>query len=1144
MPRYSRLFNGDDSSLNTGYIDDGAAWESVGAGSLETEDLSYEPTSNGGALRLTTISETDAHERDGEERKSDCGFCHWYAQFLNRFPVLFCLILFALTAGGGAAAFVLYDIPSFSDPLKGFQARQTEINDRTSALGHFHQTRNDSHFYTLPRQSKRSVDGVQGPQADIPPLTTPPNGPSHQGLDQGENDIPSSSPPPTRSPTRMSTQSPGQDSTTYSRFSKSNTLTDGNPPSTDDAVTDTPIDEGSESSFDYSHISPVIPTVCREPAEGAQYKVRLVFSHLDDVDLFSTEALWSMCNLYTTRILMNATDMPQYYQDCEPSSLGSYAALIGGKESCLYILDEDVTELRYLLQECAQFFVSKDLTSDCGGSSCPGVPSNCTIGNVVFNTFQYLLPMNSASHIAEGDFKSVQHALMVTPFPRYSSEGQDVYKNNIMRHDIRDSVTKLSAVGAGFKFDLFSDFLVSNCIYLVIGIGLILLIVWLYTGSLFVTLMTIVDMVMSLIFAYFLYTVVFGLPFFPFMNVLAFVLIIGIGADDAFVYVDIWKKMRERHGGAPEKRVLVLQDTLHHAAVTMFVTSFTTSSALFSSVISSITALRCLAVYAGCAILINFIYTVTWLPAIVVIEDKYLQFRMCRERITPTTCYVKIKEKTKALTGCVRSFWETMLPLVVFKLRYLWIVLFTLLGVGGACCIFVKPKLQLPTKNDFQVFISSDYMEQYDQIYKKDFLFERGEKRVMPILFVWGVVPDDNGNPWDPDDEGFIVFDRSFNLSSKDSQQWLLDFCHDIRNQTFYSKADKASDFCFIEILKSAMETPCNNPALPFSPSPSCCNQTKFPYDPELFDHCAPFWTSSLRQVSGSVRFGEKTKFRVQSSMMTGLQLSFTSTTTDTLVYENISEFWYQIDNWGKEKMKNAPPGMAGGWFGSYSSNQMFFFDLQESLARGTKMSIALSLGMATMVLLFTTRNLLITLFATLSIGGTVFVTIGSLVLLGWELNILESTVMSLAVGLSVDFTIHYGVAYGLAPHKDRASRSTFAMVQLTSAITTAALSTFIAGAVMLPSVVLCYQQIGIFLTLVMTVSWFYANFFFMPLCRALGPEGNCAQIPVPSCSCCCASNQSLSADQRCCCCPNRQGHSLLDVSPAGDIDLGFVADT
>ena len=38
----------------------------------------------------------------------------------------------------------------------------------------------------------------------------------------------------------------------------------------------------------------------------------------------------------------------------------------------------------------------------------------------------------------------------------------------------------------------------------------------------------------------------------------------------------------------------------------------------------------------------------------------------------------------------------------------------------------------------------------------------------------------------------------------------------------------------------------------------------------------------------------------------------------------------------------------------------------------------------------------------------------------GWELNILESVVISLSIGLSVDFTLHYGIMYKLAVDTDR----------------------------------------------------------------------------------------------------------------------------
>jgi hypothetical protein len=62
-----------------------------------------------------------------------------------------------------------------------------------------------------------------------------------------------------------------------------------------------------------------------------------------------------------------------------------------------------------------------------------------------------------------------------------------------------------------------------------IGAGgtFVLVCMWLYTGSLFVTIMTVIAIVFSLGISYFMYTLVFELNFFPFMNLLAAVVAIG-----------------------------------------------------------------------------------------------------------------------------------------------------------------------------------------------------------------------------------------------------------------------------------------------------------------------------------------------------------------------------------------------------------------------------------------------------------------------------------------------------------------------------------------------------------------------------------------------------------------------------------------
>lgn len=62
-----------------------------------------------------------------------------------------------------------------------------------------------------------------------------------------------------------------------------------------------------------------------------------------------------------------------------------------------------------------------------------------------------------------------------------------------------------------------------------IGAGgiFVLLCMWAYTGSFFITVMTLIAIVFSLGISYFMYSLVFELNFFPFMNLLASIVVVG-----------------------------------------------------------------------------------------------------------------------------------------------------------------------------------------------------------------------------------------------------------------------------------------------------------------------------------------------------------------------------------------------------------------------------------------------------------------------------------------------------------------------------------------------------------------------------------------------------------------------------------------
>lgn len=79
----------------------------------------------------------------------------------------------------------------------------------------------------------------------------------------------------------------------------------------------------------------------------------------------------------------------------------------------------------------------------------------------------------------------------------------------------------------GLKHALFDEYLVHDTVYVALAGVAVLAVMWAYTQSFLVTLVTCLAVVFSLGTAYFLYTTVFRVPFFPFMNILTLTIAIG-----------------------------------------------------------------------------------------------------------------------------------------------------------------------------------------------------------------------------------------------------------------------------------------------------------------------------------------------------------------------------------------------------------------------------------------------------------------------------------------------------------------------------------------------------------------------------------------------------------------------------------------
>lgn len=844
---------------------------------------------------------------------------------------------------------------------------------------------------------------------------------------------------------------------------------------------------------------------------------RIVFASAEGKNLWNIQAIKSMCNFDNTRVRSH----PQYLDLCQrttaasccPSwTLGNYIAVLTNKSSCQKITERDVSHTLKILRSCAKYYHNGTLGPECWDMNtrkkdlkCGNVPRKCTKYNAVYQIFHFLV---------DKDFLNPKNTDSLSPNLKYSmlfsptEKGEtmmNIYLDNFENWNSSDGITTVTGIEFGIKHNLFQDYLLTDTMYPIIAILIVLVVMCVYTRSMFITLMTMFAIISSLIVSYFLYRVVFSFDFFPFMNLTALIILVGIGADDAFVLCDVWNYTKiDKPNSELSETVSV---TLQHAALSMFVTSFTTAAAFYANYVSNITAIRCFGVYAGTAILVNYILMVTWLPAVVVLHERYLVnlFTCSRSqhhqmdgtvRFWTSLCQM-VNRCLLAISEASRIFFEKVLPCVVIKLRYLWLLWFLAMTVGGVYVVCVNPKMKLPSLelSEFQVFRSSHPFERYDAEYKKLFMFERvnhGEDLHMPITIIWGVTPTDNGDPLNPKNKGKLTLDTTLNIASPASQVWILNFCQKLRNQSFVFQSEE-QDFtsCFMETFKQWME----NQDCDDAPVYPCCSQSTFPYRQDVFELCIKRAIMELDR-STIYHLDSKTpgpRFDINDTIR-AIVLEFQSTYHFTLAYEKMHQFYKEVDLWIQEELREAPEGLSYGWFVS----NLEFYDLQDSLSGGTLIAMALSVVVAFSVMLLTTWNIVISLYAIISIAGTIFVTVGSLVLLGWELNVLESVTISVAVGLSVDFAVHYGVAYRLAPEPDREGKVIFSLSRMGSAIAMAALTTFVAGAMMMPSTVLAYTQLGTFLMLIMCISWAFATFFFQCMCRCLGPQGTCGQIPLP----------------------------------------------
>ncbi|CAH1783052.1 unnamed protein product, partial [Owenia fusiformis] len=973
----------------------------------------------------------------------------WYSNFLARFYWLVVIIITVCVAICAFIVFYLHGTPSFEDPIKGFEVRGTSLSKRLNAMREFQKQvglTNGNYTYQpkqvgISRRKKRDIQQVQNFCYRI----------SQDGSVQ-------------------------------------------------------------------------CPTV-------------ISLGATNDGDLFTKHSLQSVCKIH-----LALAKHPAYITESH-HSLPHYMEQLFDT-TCDDFTDSMVEQMKTLLTKCVPFYKDNQLDANCENGQCIA-PGECNTNNTIYQIFHYLVDRNFLRENGKGTLK---YTNLFTH--TWLAKNMDFYRAYFDGQDFEiDGVMVMGLYMEGLKNDLFSEYLVSDIMLFGVALGLIFIVMFLYLKSLLIMFATLLNVAFSFIIAYFLYFVIFRFTFFPFLNIFAGLILIAVGADDVFVYFDIWHEMKRKMEGGKkrenEKKVgndkreeddkimenggiknkkqmeskseladttdlyvnkgnlqenpnasipnetnvqeipdvqiddthlrLLIHNTLKHATLSIFVTSFTTAAAFFANFSSNIIATRCFGIFAGTCILVNFIFMVTWMPAIFIIVEKIDQNLL--SGVKCCECWDRFLNGVQTLS---RVVFTRLIPTLVIEAWFFWCILLSAVGIAGIILVFIIPKLNLPTSKEFQILPSSNPLEKYT-ILKLNFDFENTEQgeRGQYVFIYWGILATDNGNWLDPDDNGTLQLDSTFNLYSLESRAWMVKFCKKLLQQDFIEESFANSTKCSLEVIDEYLSMNCSTQGA----VQNCCGK-RLPVNSTIFEYCFPRLALFGFQYVGSGLFDSSNNVPVYFMMVQTIQ-PFVPAFAET------NNLFNKVNGFVENEVKSAPKGLNEGWVGG----SFDFYSLQRSIAYGTYTTMGIAIAVAFIVMLLTSLNIFITVYAIVTITFGIAATVGVLVLLGWELNILESAIISLAVGFSIDFTIHYGVAYRLSHEAKRISKVTDSFHMIGSAVAMAAFTTFIAGAAIMPARILGYQRLGVFLMLVMTFSWIYATFFFQSLCRIIGPLGNVGSL-------------------------------------------------
>ena len=410
----------------------------------------------------------------------------------------------------------------------------------------------------------------------------------------------------------------------------------------------------------------------------------------------------------------------------------------------------------------------------------------------------------------------------------------------------------------------------------------------------------------------------------------------------------------------------------------------------------------------------------------------------------------------------------------VFNLIF-FLILFVIAAIFGS---------QMEAQSEDEKWFADEHFMQKSQDEASEFSASETDGLVqLQITFGIVGVDRDGYSRWDPVKYGEVIWDEDFDMSSPEAQQYLLDVCNQTKASDLVYSADLV--VCpieeFISYLNSTNE-----------PFPYVQSGNKASFESVYNDFLKTDYASSSRNNALT--------YVVQNDDGEYVVRFYTMYIYSTIVWTDPSD--YSIDyrtDWDEfiDEIKANCPAGAENLCGSVEnvSLRWCWLETQKAFVRSAVQGILIAMPLALIILMISTQNWIISVFAVLDIIGIMLCELSIMYLMGWKFGVSESVAVVIIIGFSVDYVVHLANAYLESGAESREERLSFALLTMGISVVSGAITTFGAGFFLIFPPVIFFYKMGVLMISTVAISIFWAMCFFTSIIAMWGPEGDTGDL-------------------------------------------------